>query len=365
MTNPLPSLSIGSKVARYPIIQGGMGIRISGANLAAAVANAGGIGIISAMGLGFNSPYFDPDEPNPKRRHQAFLEANRLALMDELALARRLSPKGIIGINVMVAAREYETMVQVAVEHGADLVIAGAGLPLRLPDYAIANPQVALMPIVSTLRAAQVICRKWQRQHQRLPDGFIVESPRYAGGHLGAKATEIDDPSLSADAVIPELCRYIKDVLKVEIPVIAAGGIVNRGDIEQRLALGASGVQLGTAFITTHECDADPRYKAFHLQGNEQETLLVPSPVGLPGRALRNAFTEKILAGTPNPKGQCIANCLKQCKFRDEQQNYCILQALDRASRGDITTGLVFSGGRSGVFKQLSSVAERIEQLVA
>ncbi|MDV3349271.1 nitronate monooxygenase [Leptolyngbyaceae cyanobacterium CCMR0082] len=359
-----PSLQIGSYIARYPIIQGGMGVRISCASLASAVANAGGIGTISASGLGINSPYFDADEPNPKKRHQQFLTASRLALIDELNTARRLSPTGIIGVNIMVAAREYQLLVRAAVENGANVIVAGAGLPLQLPAYTQDHPEVALVPIVSSVRAAKLICRKWQRQQGRLPDAFIVEDPQVAGGHLGATEDTLNDPEWAATAVIPALVAYLKDEFETPMPVIAAGGIWDQRDIVRALALGADGVQIGTRFITTHECDADLRYKEFHLNASPDDVRLVPSPVGLPGRALLNPFAEKIMAGTPNPRGKCLANCLKSCKFRDKRETYCIIRALDRASRGDIENGLIFAGTNAGRATRMMSVAEIMQELM-
>lgn len=362
----LPTLQIGHHLARYPIIQGGMGIRISGANLAAAVANSGGIGIISAVGLGLNSPYFNSQQPNPKKRQEQFFEANRLALIDELKKARALSPEGIIGVNVMVAARDYETLVRTSAEYGANLIISGAGLPLKLPEHTSNTPSVALVPIVSSTRAAKLICQKWQRQQGRLPDAIVVENPNSAGGHLGAKAEVLESPSLRAESVIPELVAYIRDEFEDAIPVIAAGGIWNRADIDHALTLGAKGVQVGTRFITTNECDADPRYKAFHLQAKSEDVIIVPSPVGLPGRALRNAFVDKVLAeGTPNPQASCLANCLHVCKFRDGRETYCILQALDRASRGDVATGLIFAGSNAGRAQRMMPVAELMTEWAA
>jgi len=361
----LPSLQIGQHRVPYPIVQGGMGIRISGANLAAAVANAGGIGIISAVGLGMKSPYFDPDDPNPKRRQQAFFQANRLALIDELHAARRLSPAGVIGVNIMVAARDYEDLARTAADHGANLIMSGAGLPLTLPEYTAHRPDVALVPIVSSLRAAQVICKKWQRRFGRRPDGFVVENPQVAGGHLGARVEELSSAAVAPTAVIPALVAYLREHLGAKIPVIAAGGVCDRTHIDQALALGASGVQIGTRFIPTEECDAHPRYKAFHLQARPEDVVLVSSPVGLPGRALRNAFVDKVLAhGTPNPQGHCLANCLQVCKFRDQRQTYCILRALDRACRGDVENGLVFAGSQVGHAHSLMPVADVMAELV-
>lgn len=362
--SPLPSLQIGQHIARYPIIQGGMGIRISGAHLAAAVANAGGIGIISAVGLGLNSPYFDITQSNGRKRREQFFEANRLALIDEIQTARALSPEGILGINVMVAAQDYETLVRTAAEQGIDLIISGAGLPMQLPEYTATYPEVALVPIVSSTRAARIICRKWERQYGRLPDALVVENPNSAGGHLGAKLEELGDRALDAEQVIPELVAYLQQEVNQLIPVIAAGGVWNRQDIDRMLGLGASGVQIGTRFITTDECDANIRYKEFHLRARPEDVVIVPSPVGLPGRALRNTFVEKVLVDSPDLEKRCLFNCLHACKCREEQQYFCIVQVLDKAARGDIENGLVFSGSNAGRAERIVSVAELMAELV-
>lgn len=358
----LPSLRIGQHTAAYPIIQGGMGIRISGAQLAAAVANAGGIGTISAAALGLDSPYFDRTQTGRSRREQ-FFEANRLALIDEIQTARRLSPNGVLGVNVMVAAQDYETLVRTAAEAGIDVIISGAGLPLALPNYTANYPDVALVPIVSSVRAARVIARKWQRSG-RLPDALVVENPNSAGGHLGAKTEELGDRALEAEQVIPELVTMAREEWEREIPIIAAGGVWDRGDINRMMALGASGVQIGTRFITTHECDADPRYKAAHLQATPDDVVIVPSPVGLPGRALRNPFVEKVLADSPDIEKRCLYHCLQSCKCREKQEAYCIIQALDRAARGDVENGLIFAGSNAGASDRLRSVAEVMTELV-
>lgn len=360
----LPSLQIGQSISRYPIIQGGMGIRISGAHLAAAVANAGGIGIISAVALGLNSPYFDISQPNIRKRREQFFEANRLALIDEIREARTLSPQGILGINAMVVAQDYETLVRTAAEEGVNLIISGAGLPLQLPEYTASYPEVALVPIVSSARAARVICRKWERQYHRLPDAFVVENPNSAGGHLGAKLEELGDFVLEAAQVIPELLAYLHEEVGQSIPVIAAGGVWDRTDIDRMRALGASGVQIGTRFIMTDECDADVRYKEFHLHAQAEDVMIIPSPVGMPGRALRNAFTEKAIAGSPDLEKRCLLNCLHACKCRDEHQYFCIVQALNKAAQGDIENGLVFSGSNAGRTKRIIPVSELMAELV-
>ncbi len=346
----LPPLTLGVHTVPYPVIQGGMGIRISGARLAAAVANAGGIGIISAVGLGWNSPYFDGSERSPKRRAEQLFEANRLALIDELHKARGLSPKGVIGINVMMAVRDWETLVSTGLDHGANVVIAGAGLPLSLPAHAVDRPDAALVPIVSSVRAARIITRRWQKQYQRQPDGFIVESPKFAGGHLGAAAAAVDDPAFSLERVVPELVAYLDQEFDTPVPVIAAGGIWDRTDVDRMLTLGAQGVQVGTRFITTLECDANDRYKQAHLE------------VGLPGRALHNPFVERIMAQVDMSE-PCLANCLQACRCRDTGETYCIMKALNRAAAGDVDNGLIFSGAKAGRAQHLSSVTDVMASL--
>jgi nitronate monooxygenase len=342
-----------------------MGIRISGANLAAAVANTGGIGVISAVALGLNSPYFDITQPNVRKRREQFFEANQLALIDEIKTARNLSPNGILGINVMGAAQDYETLVRTATAQGVNLIISGAGLPTQLPEFTSGYPEVALVPIVSSTRAARIICRKWERQYDRLPDAFVVENPNSAGGHLGAKSEELGDRALDAEQVIPELVAYLHQEVGQSIPVIAAGGVWDRQDIDRMLALGASGVQIGTRFIMTDECDADIRYKEFHLNAKPEDVVIIASPVGMPGRALRNAFVEKAIANSPDLEKRCLASCLHVCKCRDEQKHYCIVQVLDKAARGDIENGLVFSGSNAGRAKRILSVTELMAELAA
>jgi nitronate monooxygenase len=198
-----------------------------------------------------------------------------------------------------------------------------------------------------------------------LPDAFIVENPDSAGGHLGAKAEELGNRALNAEQVIPDLVTYLHQEVGQPIPVIAAGGVWDRTDIDQMLTLGASGVQIGTRFITTDECDADIRYKEFHLHAKPEDVVIISSPVGMPGRALRNAFAEKAIANSPDLEKRCLFNCLHTCKCRDEQQYFCIIQALDDAARGDIENGLVFSGSNAGRADRIIPVAELMAELVA
>ncbi|MBI4781720.1 MAG: nitronate monooxygenase [Oscillatoriophycideae cyanobacterium NC_groundwater_1537_Pr4_S-0.65um_50_18] len=354
---PLPPLKIRHHIAHYPVVQGAMAVRVSGANLAGAVANAGGVGVISSLGLGLNSSY---SSNQPKRG--SFFEANQLALIEELQKARALSPTGIIGVNVLVATKDYPTIAQTAAENGANLIITAAGLPLNLPDYTANHPEVALVPMVCGLEAVQTICRTWQEKYDRLPDAFIVENSKTVGGHIG---TTCENPNSGIEYLIPQIQNYLQNHLKVDIPLIAAGGVWNRSDVERMLALGASGVQVGTRFITTEECDADRRYKEVHLNARSQDVVVVPSPVGKPARALHNVFAEKAIAASPNLERRCIANCLQSCLCRDGRQSYCILQALANAAGGDVENGLIFSGANVGRAERILSVAEVMAELTS
>jgi nitronate monooxygenase len=359
MTHMLSPLQIGKHIVRFPIIQGGMAVRVSGANLAAAVANAGGVGTISSFGLGLNSSYFER-----QRRPRNFFAANRLALIDELKEARTISPKGIIGVNIFVATKDYAEIAQTAAAHGADAIVTAAGLPLNLPEYTADYPDVALVPIVPSVEAAQAICEAWQ-QYDRLPDAFIVENCKLVGGHFGSQCEPGNRQEFSIAATISHLREYLTRQVGVRIPLIVAGGVWARKDIARMLAIGADGVQIGSRFIATTECDADPRYKEFHLNASPEDVIVVPSPVGKPGRALHNSFAEQAIAASPNLEQRCIANCLTACLCRDARTTYCILQALATAARGDVENGLVFSGANVGRAERMMSVAQLMVELTA
>lgn len=290
-----------------------------------------------------------------------FFTANQQALVEELQKARAISPTGILGVNILIATRDYPVLAQTAAANGANVIITGAGLPLHLPAYTADYPEVALVPTVCGLEAVQTICEAWQRQYDRLPDAFIVENSQAVGGHIG---TTCEDSSSQIECLMTQIQNYLQNQLRVEIPLIITGGIGDRADIDRSIALGASGVQVGTRFITTEECDADPRYKAFHLNANPDTVVVIPSPVGKPARALRNAFTEKVTAASLNGEQRCIANCLERCLCRDRKQSYCILQALARAAQGDVESGLVFSGAIVGRAERILSVADVMTELV-
>ena len=290
----LPELRIGKLVAKVPIIQGGMAIRLSTARLAAAVANEGGIGLIAASGMPFDE------------------------LRHEIKLARKLSPHGIIGINVMVAAREFKGIVTTAIEEGIDLVVAGAGFSRDMFAWGKASG-TPIVPIVSSAKLAKI--------SQSLGASAVVVEGAEAGGHLGTNR--------SSRLIVPEVRAA------VDIPVIGAGGVLHGEDIAEMFRLGANGVQMGSRFAASVESNGSEELKKVYLRANKPEDfILVHSPVGLPGQAIRTPFSERILLGTA-PKPETCDQCLKKCSHK-----YCIIRALTRAQQGDVETGLVFSGRR-------------------
>lgn len=350
----LPSIQIGQHRVRYPILQGAMAVRVSGANLAGAVANSGGVGLISSFGIGFNSRYFG-------QQQRRLPEANQSALIDELKAARQISPAGIIGVNVLVATKDYLQLARTAAAQGANLIVTGAGLPLTLPEVVQDYPEVALVPIVATVESAQILCETWQKNYQRSPDAFILEHCKLIGGHFASQCEDLEDSTFETS--IAQLRNYLTQQ-GLNIPIIVTGGIWERSDVDRMFAIGADGVQLGTRFITTQECDADPRYKQFHLQAHAKNLVTVPSPVGKPARAIQNQFTDAVLNPPATLEKRCVASCLESCLCRDKGSTYCLLQALSRAAQGDIEQGLMFSGGTVKPIERILSVAELMASLV-
>lgn len=357
MTSTLQPLRIGKHLARYPIMQAAMAVRVSGARLAGAVANAGGVGMIASLGLGLDSPYFNP------RQRSSFFTANRLALIDELSKARNISPDGVIGVNILVGTKDYSVLAQTAAAEGANLIVTGGALPINLPEYTAEHPDVALVPTVANLDSAQYLCQTWKSRYNRLPDALIVENCQKVGGHF-TLCEQVNVPGFSVGWVIAQVREYLTQTMGINIPLIVTGGVSDRHDLEQMLAMGADGVQIGTRFITTIECDAHQNYKERHLRSRPEDVVTVPSPVGKPSRALSNPFTAEILADS-SPERRCIANCLDICLFRDKGKTYCLLNALATAARGDVENGLIFSGTNVSQNQHLMSVAELMADLTA
>ncbi|WP_034327061.1 NAD(P)H-dependent flavin oxidoreductase [Aminobacterium mobile] len=355
LSRSIPVLKVGKYQPRYPLVQGGMGVAISGPNLAGHVARYGGVGTIASVGLACTEPYYNGHN---------YFEANQRAVKEGLIRAREITGEsGVLAVNCMVALTDYELHVRAACEGGVNIIISGAGLPIKLPDYTKDFPDVALVPIVSSTKAASLLARRWERLYHRLPDGFVVETPLYAGGHLGVtKMEQVENPEFSLDVVIPELVEYLEKELKAPIPIIAAGGIWTREDVEHAFDLGASGVQMGTRFACTFEGDASDRFKQAYIDATEDDVVIIQSPAGLPGRAIRSPFIEKYLNGEVGRK-PCIANCLTHCRYRTEKKTFCIAQALMDAYFGNWEEGLFFCGSNVTKITKMEHVADIIEEL--
>ena len=344
------SLKIGNLIAKVPIIQGGMGIGVSSSNLASAVANEGGIGVISAAQLGYNQEGF---LSNP-------LEANLKALKEHIKIAKSKAPNGIIGVNIMSASNHYKEHVLAAIDAGVDLIISGAGLPTSLPKIAKGS-KVKLAPIVSSLKSAKVIFKLWDKHDNIAPDLVIIEGPK-AGGHLGFKKNEIELACENYDKTIMEIIDETKiyaEKYNKHIPIVVAGGVFDGYDIAKYLKLGAEGVQMATRFVVTEECDASQEFKDAYINCSKDDIVIVNSPVGMPGRAIKNKFTDK--AHNQNLKIDRCYNCLTPCNPADTP--YCISQALINAVNGNIDNGLVFCGSNAYRLTNMTTVHDLIAEL--
>ena len=343
----VPVLKIGDLEISPPIIQGGMGVRVSRANLASAVANAGCAGVIASAGLGQFENF-----PGSK-----FVKVNEEALRYEIRKAKSLT-NGIIGVNIMVALSDYDNLVKTAVEEDVDLIISGAGLPLTLPKY-LNGKDIKLIPIVSSARTFQIICKRWKNRFNKLPDAIIVEGVR-AGGHLGYSYECIaDDTAPTLEQTIEEIIK-IADYLAPGVPVIAAGGIFDGKDIVHFLKLGASGVQMATRFVCTDECDVHNNFKQAYLDAKAEDLTIIKSPVGLPGRVINNSFVEKIKQGKTMPF-MCNYKCLKTCE--PKKAPYCIAKVLANAAQGKLGESFAFAGSNAYRCNEIIPVKTLVEKL--
>ncbi|MCD6106612.1 MAG: nitronate monooxygenase [Caldisericaceae bacterium] len=351
----MPVLKIGDLTADIPIVQGGMSVGISLANLASAVANEGGIGVIGAAGIGMLEPDFRSN----------FEEANKRALKREIRKAKKKT-NGIIGVNVMVALSDFSNLVRVAVEESADLIFAGAGLPLKSLK-AIMNTtkevKTKFVPIVSSSRAAELIFNYWAKHYNEVPDAVVVEGP-LAGGHLGFAKKQINDKKYGLEKILPEVISTVRSFAKrfnKDIPVIAAGGIYTGADIHKFMQLGADGVQMATRFVGTDECDASDEFKEAYIKCKKEDIIIIDSPVGLPGRAIRNKFLEDVAMGKKQPFA-CTYKCLKTCDYK--KVLYCIALALTNAKKGFLENGFAFSGANAWKVNKIVSVKELFDSLI-
>ncbi len=348
MMNPL---RIGNLVVAVPVVQGGMGVGISLSGMAAAVANEGGIGVISSAGLGLLYRKSGAD----------YIEASIQGLKEELMKAREKT-LGVIGVNVMVAMSNFADMVKTAIAEKADIIFSGAGLPLDMPSYLKSDSTTKLVPIVSSGRAAKIICEKWKKDYDYLPDAIVVEGPK-AGGHLGFKSEQLNDENYSLERLIPEVvavAKQFEDAYNVKIPVIAAGGVYTGQDIKNIMNLGASGVQMGTRFVTTIECDASDAFKQTYIDATEKDIEIIKSPVGMPGRAIGNSFIEKVRLGYKQPI-RCPFKCIRTCDVSSSP--YCIITALFNAFRGNLENGYAFAGTNAYLAKKIISVKETFNEI--
>ncbi len=355
------TLCIGNKTAKLPLIQGGMGVGVSLSGLAGAVAKEGGIGIISTAQIGYREPDFEQD---PKK-------ANLRTLRAELKKARAIAKKadgtcdGLLGFNIMVATRDYEDYVRAAAAAGADVIISGAGLPVDLPQY-VEGTDTRIAPIVSSEKAARLLLKNWDRHYHRTADFLVIEGA-HAGGHLGFSREQL--AHLKEEHFDSDYDQEIRRILAcvngfaekygVHIPVIVAGGIMDAASVDHMLSLGAAGVQVATPFVTTKECDAALPFKQAYIDARPEDIEITQSPVGMPARAIRNAFLEKMKQGKESIS-RCY-RCLEKCSPKTAP--YCITQALIRAVEGDTDNGLIFCGDNAGALTQITTVKDVIQRL--
>lgn len=350
----MKGLKIGEKISSFPLIQGGMGVGVSLGRLAGTVAREGGIGIISTAQIGYREKDFDR---NPA-------EANLRAIRSEMEKARKISPDGIIGYNVMTALREHADHVRAAVKAGADIIISGAGLPIDLPALT-AGSRTKIAPIVSTDKSANVILKYWDRKYGQTADLVVVEGP-LAGGHLGFKKEELK--TINSESYGDEIRKILgtvktyADKFGKAIPVVVAGGVYDKTDVEAAMDLGADGVQVATRFVTTEECDADIRYKEAYINASEDQIKIVKSPVGMPGRAIMNPFMRRVEKEGKIPHTPCH-RCLAKCS--PAEIPYCITDGLINAVKGNVENGLLFCGAKAYRAEQIETVKDVMQALFA
>ncbi|OPL07981.1 MAG: 2-nitropropane dioxygenase [delta proteobacterium ML8_F1] len=348
----LPVLTIGKVTAKVPIVQGGMGVGISLSSLAGHVALNGGIGVISGVEIGFKEPDYLKNK----------LAANHRALKRHIEEAKRISKNGVIGVNIMVAVNNFEEYVKTAVAAGADIIFSGAGLPLNLP-LLTQGTDTSAVPIVSSGRTARVICKTWDKRFGLLPDAIVLEGP-LAGGHLGFSLSDLENPEVTLENILGDVLEAIRPFEERygrKIPVIAGGGISSGEAMGRIIALGATGVQVGTRFVATRECDASEAFKQSYLDAKPEDIALIESPVGMPGRAVMSPFLEQVFART-NPPFKCLANCLKPCDPKSAP--YCIADALISAQEGNFSRGYAFAGAKAYEITRIQSVKEVMDELI-
>lgn len=357
----LPPLSIGRYHLPIPIIQGGMGIGISWDRLAGSVSREGGLGVISAVGTG----YYE------KRSHARLSYGrplgsenfySREALFKIVENARHICGNAPLGVNILYAINDYGRVVRDACEAGANIIITGAGLPTNMPEFTKDFPDVALVPIISSPKALKIICKRWEQRYQRMPDAVVLEGP-LSGGHQGFTYEQCFMEEYQLENLIGPVVEEAK--AWGGFPVIAAGGIWDHNDIVRMIELGASGVQMGTRFIATEECDASPVMKQILLDAKQEDIILMKSPVGYPARGIRTNLHRLIEEGKA-PAVRCVSNCVAPCHQGVEAKavGYCIADRLSDAFEGNADLGLFFSGSNGWRVDKIVTVAELMHELV-
>jgi len=352
-------MKIGKYEIKHPIIQGGMGVGISWDRLAGNVSKEGGLGVISAIGTGYyeNQKYVEKKADNRPLTEKEFYNAKALkAIFDN---ARKICGDAPLACNILYAINDYERVVKDACEAGANIIITGAGLPTNMPEFTKDYPDVALVPIVSTARALKIIMKRWIR-YDKMPDAVIVEGP-LSGGHQGFSYEDCFKEENQLENLIPPIVEVAK---KYNIPVIAAGGIWDKADVDKYLEMGCDGVQIGTRFIGTYECDADDKFKEVLLNAKEEDIKLMKSPVGYPARGVKTNL-QYLIEQNKAPKVKCISNCVAPCKrgVEAKQVGYCIADRLSDAYMGNKDLGLFFTGSNGYKLDKLISVKELMDEL--
>lgn len=349
----MPVLKIGDLEAKLPIIQGGMSVGVSLSGLSSAVANEGGIGVIGAALIGMLEDDFKKN----------FSKANKRALSKEIRKAKKMT-NGIIGVNIMVALTDFDELVKITIDEGADLLFIGAGLPLKNVKWLCSESMKStkIVPIVSSARATKIIFEYWEKMYERVPDAIVVEGP-LAGGHLGFKIKNIYNVQYSLENILPDIIsitQIFEKKFNKNIPIIAAGGVYSGGDIYKLFKQGIQGVQMGTRFVATHECDVSIEFKESYVNCKKEDIEIINSPVGLPGRVIKNAFLDNSFNGIDR-SFSCPWQCLKTCDHKNAP--YCIAKALTNAKLGNIDKGFCFAGENAYKVDKIVSVKELIETI--
>jgi len=354
-------LQIGKYSIEKPIVQGGMGVGISWDQLAGTVSAEGGLGVISAVGTGYykNKTYAKKlVEGRPLSEANFYSKEGFHAIVEN---ARKICGDKPLAANILYAINDYGRVVKDACEAGIDIIITGAGLPTNMPEFTEGYPDVALVPIVSSAKALKIICKRWKKRYDRVPDAVVVEGPK-SGGHQGFTYEQCKLPENQLENIVGPVVE--EAALWGDIPVIAAGGVWDKSDIEDMLSRGARGVQMGTRFIGTYECDAHANFKKVLLDAKEEDIVLMSSPVGYPAQGVVTNLTH-LVEKREGPAIKCISNCVAPCKRGEEAKvvGFCIADRLSDAYEGNTETGLFFSGTNGYRLNKIISVKELMQKL--